>query len=160
MIKSTRSLGAIAGALGTAALFGLGASAFAAASNGRVDTGTSYAALTHTAGGFDYIAGTNSDKLFGACAVTFKLKTNVASTPGTVSVTAKRVVLFTSTGALTGTGSSTVIASANGSTTITNGKLNLNKGSGGQTGHTFVGTFTGTGTAAGRYVFHYKGTYK
>ncbi len=160
MIKLTRSLGAIASVLGTAALFALGASAFAAASKGRADTGTSYVAITRTAGGFDFIAGTNSDTLFGAGAVTFKLETSAASTPGTFSLTAKRVVLFTNTGTLTGTGSSTVIASANGSTTITNGKLNLTKGTGRQTGHTFVGTFTGSGTAAGRYVFHYKGTYK
>lgn len=117
-------------------------------------------AETHTSGGVEYIAGDGTDKLFGATAVTYKL--NVSANPaGTYKVTSKRVVLYTATGELSGTGSATLIVGAKGSATITDGKINLTKGTGALKGHSLVGTFTGSGNAvSGTYVFHYKGTYK
>jgi hypothetical protein len=163
MIKRTRAFSAIIGLLCVAALLATGASALAATgkSKGKADTGTSYVGTTHAAGGFSYLAGGNTDKLLGTGAVTFKVKTGTGSKPGTVTLTIKPVELFTATGALTGTGSATLTVVSTSSVTITNGKLDLTKGTGSQKGHSLVGTYTGTGDpATGQYVFHYKATYK
>ena len=44
---------------------------------------------------------------------------------------------------------------------MTDGKLNLTKGTGGQKGHSLVGTFTGTGDPAStEYRFAFKATYR
>jgi hypothetical protein len=69
-------------------------------------------------------------------------------------------VLYTATGSLTGTGSALVTVAGNNEI-IKNGKLSLTKGAGAQKGHSFVGTFTGTGSlTTNRFVFKYKGTLK
>ncbi len=75
-------------------------------------------------------------------------------------MSANPVTIFTKTGALSGTGTATEIVNSNGTATFTS-KLRLTKGSGGQKGHSFVGTFTGTAASpTGPYTFHDKGTYK
>jgi hypothetical protein len=164
MFKQTRALSAIVGLICAVALLTVGATAATGKAKpkkkGKADSGTSYVAITHTTGGFDYAAGNTTDKLFGATAVTYKLKAAPA-TPGTVAVTAKPVVLYTSTGTLVGTGSATLTVDSKGNATVTNGKLSLTRGTGALKGHSLVATFTGTGSAVtGLYTFHYKGTYK
>jgi hypothetical protein len=48
-----------------------------------------------------------------------------------------------------------------GDVTVSKGTSSLTHGTGGETGHSFKITFTGTGSiTTGSYVFHYKGTYK
>ena len=166
MFKNTRALSAIVGLICALALTAMGATALAATpkakpkKKGKADSGTSYVAVTHAAGGFEYSAGNTTDKLFGETAVTYKLKATPA-TPGTLSVTANPVVLYTATGTLRGTGSATLTVVAGGAATVSNGKLNLTKGTGALKGHSLVATFTGSGSVVtGTYTFHYKGTYK
>jgi hypothetical protein len=160
MIRRTRSLAATVGALGAIALLSLAGTAIGAATKGKADSGTSYVAITHTGGGYEYTAGNNTDKILGVGAITYKLKLGL-SKPGVYTVTAKPVVAYTPTGSLTGTGAATLTVDKNGTATITGGKLNLTKGAGSQKGHSLVATFTGTGNvAAGVYKFTYKGTYK
>jgi hypothetical protein len=122
------------------------------------DTATVYTAITHSAGGFEYAAGNDNDKLFGTAAAVYKIKTG-ASTKTGIKLLVPYVGLYTSTGELSGTG--TAVLAVSGTTeTISKGTLDLTKGTGGQKGHTFKGTFTGTGnTKTGLYVFHVKGTY-
>jgi hypothetical protein len=159
MFKKTRALSATA--VVVCALLAMGATALAATGKkGKADSGIQHVAITHSSGGFNYSAGDGTDKLLGATAVTYKLKI-LNSGAGTFKVTAKPVVLYTATGTLRGTGSATVTADAKGNATVTNGKLRLTKGTGAQKGHSFIGTFSGTGSVVtGAYTFHYKGTYK
>jgi hypothetical protein len=160
MIRRTRSLAATVGALGAIALLSLAATAIGAATKGKADSGTSYVAITHSSGGYNYTAGNNTDKILGVGAITYKLKL-APSTAGVYKVTANPVVAYSSTGSLTGTGSATLTVGQGGTATITGGKLNLPKGAGSQKGHSLVATFSGTGkVAAGTYTFTYKGTYK
>jgi hypothetical protein len=160
MIRRTRSLAATVGALGAVALLSIVGPAIGAAKKGKADSGTSYVAITHTAGGFEYTAGNNTDKVLGVGAITYKLKLGL-SKPGVYKVTAKPVVAYTTTGALSGTGSATLTVAKDNTAKITGGKLNLTSGSGSQKGHSLVATFTGSGSVtAMTYKFTYKGTYK
>src|SRR5947209_4758723 len=164
MFNKTRALSALVGLVGVLALAAMGATALAATAKpkkkGKADSGTSYVAVTHSSGGFEYSAGNTTDKLFGATAVTYKLKTS-PSTPGTLSLTAKPVVLYTATGTLIGTGSATLTIAVGGAATVSNGKLKLTKGTGTLKGHSLLATFTGSGSVVtSTYTFHYKGTYK
>jgi hypothetical protein len=159
MIGRTRSLVATVGALGAIALLSLAGPAIGAAKKGKADSGISYVAITHSAGGFNYTAGNNTDKVLGVGAVTYKLKIGVAKA-GVSKVTAKPVVFYSPTGSLTGTGSGTLTVAADGTATITGGKVNLTSGTGSQKGHSMVATFTGKGSVkTGSYRFVYKGTY-
>jgi hypothetical protein len=165
MNRLTRSLAVGAGliaATATIAITAGGAGArgggVAAGTGPQSDTATVYAAVTHSAGGFEYAAGNDNDKLFGTAAAVYKIKTGAATKTG-IKLLVPYVGLYTSTGELSGTG--TAVLSISGTTeTVSKGTLNLTKGTGGQKGHTFTGTFTGTGnTKTGLYVFHVKGTY-
>jgi hypothetical protein len=159
MTKLTRSLVAAVAASAVWVLVAIGGGAVGAASTGRPDRGVLYVAITHTVGSTNYLAGNASDKLFGSGAATYKAQLH-GVTPGTFKVTGP-ITVFVKNGSLAGKTSATAIVNSNGTVTFTTGKLNLPKGAGGQNGHSFVGTFTGTGKAAtGPYVFHYKGTYK
>jgi hypothetical protein len=149
---------AVASALITAGVLAVGASA-ASSSKGKADSGTSYSVVDLTRGGFEYASGYTFDKLFGPVAITYKLKLAPA-TPGTFKVTAKPVVLFTPTGSLSGSATATLTVDSKGNEKITGGKVKLTKGSGGQKGHQFTGTFIGTGTASTlSFKFTYHGTY-
>ncbi len=93
--------------------------------------------------------------------MTYKLKATPSGTGSTLKLTSKPVVLYTRTGSLTGTGSATLVVTGPSTATVKDGKLILTKGAGGQKGHSFVGTFSGSGNpTTGIYTFHYKGTYK
>jgi hypothetical protein len=152
----------IGGALLTgASLVAFGASSVGAAPSGKHDSGVVYAALTHTVGSTDYIAGNSTDKLFGSGAVTYTTKVGIGSKPGTLKVTVKPVTTFYKNGALSGTATATLVTNSDLTVTITGGKLNETKGTGAEKGHRFIATFTGTGkSVTGPFVFHYKGTYK
>lgn len=161
MFKPTRWVaGVLAGALVLSALSAGVVSASTAKPKGKKDSGTLYAAITHTVGGTEYIAGNISDKVLGQGAATFTATVGTGSTPGTIAVHGK-VTAFFKNGSLSGTGSATLTTSASGPVTFTGGKLTLKTGAGLEKGHSFVVTFTGTGGGVtGPYVFHYTGTYK
>jgi hypothetical protein len=167
MNTSIRWRGVLAGAVSVAVMAGGAAwtsgalaAGTAKAAAGKADSGTSYAAEDVNCGKDVCVAGFTYDKLFGQTAITYVIKVG-AGKPGTFKVTAKPVVMYTKTGELTGTGTATLAIAASGVETIPAGKLDLNKGTGGQAGHTLMGTFTGVGsTKTGLFKFSYKGTYK
>ena len=131
-----------------------------ATSAGRADSGTAYVAVTHTVHSTLYAAGNVTDKALGSGAVTYTIKAGTGSAPGTFKITATRVTVFTATGTVYGTSAGTETTNSDGTVSLT-GTLTLNHGTGAQTGHSFIGTFTGTGkTATGPFVFHTKGHYK
>jgi hypothetical protein len=160
MSKLTRSIAAGTGVIAACALIAIGAGAVGAKPKGRATSGTAYAAITHKVGNIQFVAGDVSDKVLGNGAVTFQLTVGTGSKPGTVGAKGT-VTVFTTTGSLSGTDSVDITLSPTGALTFTNGKLNLTKGTGGQKGHSFVGTVTGSAPSAnGPFVFHDKGTYK
>ena len=131
-----------------------------ATSAGKVDSGTAYVAVTHSVGSTLYAAGNTTDKLLGSGAVTYMIKAGTGTTPGTIKITATRVTVFTATGTVYGTSVGTETTNSDGTVSL-QGTLTLNHGTGAQKGHSFLGTFTGTGkTASGPFVFHTKGHYK
>lgn len=158
MSRLTRGLVAATGLVIACATIALTAGAAGAKTNGRPDSGTVYISITHTAGNYEYAAGNSTDKILGKGAVTYKI-TAGGSTSGAINVKVN-VTVFTNTGSLSGTATATLTVT--GSTeTVSNGKLNLTKGAGSQKGHSFVGTFSGSGSlTANQLVFHEKGTYK
>jgi hypothetical protein len=127
------------------------------ASKGKADTSTVYTSITHAAGGYDYAAGNAVGKVFKTAAVTYKLK--IGATKSGITLTIPQIVLYTPTGALTGSGTAKVAVSG-ANETITDGKFDLNKGTGTLKGHSYVGTLTGTGsTTTNQFVFKVKATY-
>jgi hypothetical protein len=157
MFKPTRWL--VGAVVGAAAVTALGAGVVSAKPSGKKDSGVVYAAVTHTVGGTEYIAGEGTDKILGATAITFKAKVS-SGAAGTIVATIKPVTLYTSAGELTGTAKVTLTINANG-TVSSKGSLTTTKGTGSLRGHSVTATVTGTGTTvAGPYVFHYSGTYK
>lgn len=162
MIMRAHSLRAIAAVLAAVALLVLGTSAHAAgAKTGRADSSKLYLAITHTAGGFNYSAGDGTDRLLGPVVVTYKLKP-ISTRNGKLKITVPKARLWVSNGTLSGTASADLtVTDSKGDARLTNGKFSLTKGSGGQKGHSEVGTFTGTGNlTSGTYTLVTKGTYK
>lgn len=140
---------------------GLGATGVGArtSARGKADSGTAYLSTNRVVGKVGYASATNSDKLFGASAVTAKY-TLTPQSGGSLKLESKRAVLYTGTGALKGTLSATVTI-AGTTETFKNGKVNLATGTGSQKGHSFVGTFTGSGSSTNNeFTIKYKGTYK
>ncbi|HUZ28841.1 MAG TPA: hypothetical protein VMU90_06345 [Solirubrobacteraceae bacterium] len=165
MLRIGRRAGAVAALAIMVAVASATAGAIAASGgSARQTSGTAYLGPTpKTTTGLVYYAGFNSDKLLGQGAVTYTIKPTSASS-GTITATAKKVTLWTTNGTLTGTGTATLHITnqpKTGDDTVTGGKLKLTRGTGGQAGHSMVGTFTGAGNiGTGQYVFHYKATYK
>jgi hypothetical protein len=154
--SSRTAAAALAAALG---LTVVGVATVGAKSAGKPDTGTAWVAVTRTVGSTLYLAGNTTDKVLGKGAVTYKVKAGTGTKPGTIK-TSGTITVFTTTGSLSGSVQGTVTTTSSRSVTET-GKLDLSHGSGGQTGHTYVGTYTGTGASAtGPFVFHTKATYK
>jgi hypothetical protein len=127
------------------------------ASKGKADSGTSYVSIVTHRGKTEYAAGYSFDKLLGHTAVTYNA-TIAAGKTGTIDVTAKPVTEYTPTGSLYGS----VTAVENLATgAVTDGKLKLTRGTGGQKGHSFIATITGNYDAkSGIFTFHYKGIYR
>jgi hypothetical protein len=160
MFKPTRILAAALGTGAACAVIAIGGTAFGATNSGKRDSGVLYAAITHQSKTTEFLAGNATDKVLGSGAVTYNAKVGTGSSPGTLKITAT-VTLFSKTGSMSGPASGTLIVAKDGSVTFTNGKIKLGKGAGGQKGHSFAGTFTGSGkSAGGPFVFHYKGIYK
>jgi hypothetical protein len=71
------------------------------------------------------------------------------------------VIVFTRRGSLVGKTTATATVNKDGTVTFTKGTINAGKGQGAEAGHTFKGTFTGSGKSlTGPFVFHYTGTYR
>ncbi len=158
MSRVTRGLVAATGLVIACATIALSAGAAGAKTKGRPDSGTVYVSITHTAGGYEYAAGNATDKILGNAAVTYKI-TAGGSNSGAINAKVS-VTVFTKTGSLSGTATATLTVSGN-TETVSNGKLNLVKGAGSQKGHSFIGTFSGSGNLiANQLVFREKGTYK
>jgi hypothetical protein len=158
---SKRITAAVAGLCAAGTLIGLGAAGVVARTNAhaRADSGTAYASTNRVVGKIGYGSATNSDKILGASAVTFKY-TLTSQGGGKFKLNSTRTVLYTPKGALKGTLSATVTL-AGTTETFTNGKLNLTTGTGSQKGHSLVGTFTGSGSETdNQFKITYKGKYK
>ncbi len=151
---------AAAGALAAVAVGAVGASAVGAKSAGKADKGTVEIGETSLKGKIHYEAGSFTDKLFGHGAVTFTTTITIKA-GGVVHFDSKSLTLWTPTGSLSGHVSADIHAKSATSATVTNGKLNLTKGTGAHKGHSFVGTFTGSGNPTStEYTFSFKATYK
>ncbi|MGH2867697.1 MAG: hypothetical protein ACRDNK_09035, partial [Solirubrobacteraceae bacterium] len=157
MNKSSRLAAALATTLVATALVASAAGATKVGAGApQNDSGTTYASITHTRGHLEIAAGNNYDKVLGEGAVTYQLKLLPAGN-GTIKVKVPKVVLFSTTGSIAGTASATVTVNGN-KQTITNGKLNLTKGTGGLKGRQFTGTFTGSSDLSKNLItFKYKG---
>ena len=150
---------ALLGALGFA-----GSSIAGAASKaGKPEHGTVHFALTHRVGKLNVAAGDVTDSLFGAGAVVYRLHILPANAHQ-LTIRISKVTLFYSTGSATGSATATLTVTNKpkaGDSTVTHGVLKLTKGAGSHQGHTFVGTFSGTGNInSDLYTIQYKGTYK
>ncbi len=154
----------IAVALAGVVIAGSAIGAVAAPGGGGTHTrGTVYLASTPKPGSLVYAAGVATDSVLGPTAVTYTIKATSQRT-GTVLANAKKVVVWTKNGTLSGTGSATLTVTNHpkaGDVTVSKGKFSLKQGTGGQQGHSFVGAFTGQGNILnGVYVFNYKAIYK
>jgi hypothetical protein len=169
MIKRSTSRVAAAGILACAGLFGaaqassarmvgLGGSRSGPSASIRNDSGIGYFAVTHDSASLEIAAGNVNDKVFGTSAITYALKLGSGSTAGTVSITAKPVVLYTAKGSLSGTATATIDNLTSTTQKITNGKLKLTKGAGSLKGDELTATFSGTADLSkNQFVFTYQG---
>jgi hypothetical protein len=165
MFASKRSRRAFGVAVVIAVVGGASSAIGAAGSAGTPTSGTAYVGQVPHPGSLVYDSGFNYDKVLGPGSITFVIKALPGGAKGTIAVKAKVVTLWTKRGSLSGTGSAILTitnALEPGAATIRNGKLLLNRGTGGMAGHSFRGTFTGMGTIThpNQYIFHYKGVYR
>jgi hypothetical protein len=157
-----RSVATGVGLLGALALV-MSSAAGAASKAGKPEHGTVHFALTHTVGKVNVAAGDTTDSLFGTGAVVYRLHV-LTTTKGTIQIKIPKVTVFYSDGSATGTSTSTLTITnkpKTGDATVTNGVLKLTSGTGAHKGHTFIGTYTGSGNVTNDlYTINYKGTYK
>lgn len=146
---------------------GIAGSAIGASGRGTPTRGVAYVASVPKPGALVYDAGFMRDKVLGQGAVTFVTKA-LASPSGGIEIKSKPVTVYTPNGSLSGTGSALLTITNKprpGDTTVTNGKLLLNHGTGRLAGHSLRATFSGTGNIGGTnvpnyYTFRYKGVYR
>jgi hypothetical protein len=159
---SRRWSAASLGLLGALALAGTSV-AGAASKGGKAEHGTVFFSITHTVGKVNIAAGDADDSLFGPSAVVYRLHI-LTTTTGKISINIPKVTVFYATGSATGSATATLTVTNQpkaGDATVTGGVLKLTKGAGTHAGHTFVGTFAGTGNiTSDAYTIQYKGTYK
>ena len=129
------------------------------ATKGKKTSGVAYAGITHVEGKDVYVSGDFKDKLLGRGAIVYVTRVSAGNQPGTYTVNAKRITIFTTKGTLFGTGSGVETIHDDGSADVSDGKFNLTKGTGAYKGHTFKGTFSGP-QKNGVYKFSYKAVYK
>lgn len=153
---------AIAAVVASAIVLAAAGSALGAGSGkGRKSTGTVYLATTHLGKGFVWAAGNTFDKVLGNGAVSYKVKVSAGSGAGTFQFSVRRAHVFTATGSFVGKVTATQTIDKNGNATISNGRFSFTKGFGSLKGHSYKGTFTGSGSAVtGRYTIQTKGIYK
>jgi hypothetical protein len=155
-----RSVIASVGLLG-ALVLAMSGIAGAASKPGKAEHGTVHFAVTHTIGKTNVSAGDTTDSLFGAGAVVYQL--HILPNKNTISIKISKVTQFYSTGSETGSATATLTVTnpKTGDAKVTGGVLKFTKGTGTHKGHTFTGTFSGTGNiSTDLYTINYKGTYK
>ncbi|HET9103726.1 MAG TPA: hypothetical protein VFN55_10270 [Solirubrobacteraceae bacterium] len=146
MSKRTRLAATLATAVAVVALITTGA--LAASRTGAPtytfqDSGTIFASINNAnAKGTQFTSGNVFSRHFGHCAITYDLSLLPSNAPGTISVKATRVVLYTTRGSLSGTGTATLVIHGD-TQQITKGTLSLDHGAGSMKGYTYDGTFTG-----------------
>jgi hypothetical protein len=157
---------ATAAVVATSVVIVAGAAAVGAKPNpggGKSTSGTVYIASTPRPSSLVYAAGNVVDKVLGEDAITFTIKP-IGNAAGTITAKAQKVTLWTRKGSISGTGSALLTITNHpkvGDVTVSKGTASLTNGTGGETGHSFKITFTGTGSlTTGSYTFHYKGKYK
>jgi hypothetical protein len=131
----------------------------ATATASKSDSGTAWVGATHSEGSDLYVAGDLKDKVLGRGSIVYVTTISAGSEPGSVLVKARKITVYTTAGALTGSGQATQNTAPDGTITVTDGTFNLTKGYGKLKGHKLKGTFSGT-YADGVYTFKYTGTYK
>jgi hypothetical protein len=131
----------------------------ATATSSRADSGTAWVAVTHSKGSDVYVAGDIKDKVLGRGSIVFLTALSQGPAPASVLVKARKITIYTTAGALTGSGQATQNTAPDGTVTLTDGTFKLAKGYGKLKGHKLKGTFTGT-YADGVYTYAYSGTYK
>ncbi len=136
--------------------FGVGSSALAKG-KARSTSGVVYAGVTHQEGDDIFVAGDFKDKVLGTGAIVYVTK--VTADAGTIHVDAQKVTLYTTKGSMAGVGSADQTFNADGTSTISNGVVDLTKGTGAYAGHTFKGKFDGS-FADGVYTFNYQAKFK
>src|SRR5947209_1274961 len=134
MKNYARTIAAVAAVSAVGLTSGVAVSAGAGA-KAKKDTGTTYVSIVHQKGSTLYGAGYAFDKLHGEGAATYLTKATPGKT-GTVNIKVKRVTEYFANGTLFGTASATQNLATGA---VSNGKLHLTKGTGGQRGHSFVG---------------------
>ena len=166
MFSSSRTRTAVALGTAVAALVFAG-SGIGAAGGGKPTSGIAYIGGAPKPGSLVYNSGFIYDKVLGAGVVTFVTKP-LATPSGAIEIKSNPVTIYTPNGALRGTGSGLLTITNKprpGDSSVTDGKLLLNHGTGALAGHSLRGTFSGTGNIGGAnvpdyYTFRYKGVYR
>jgi Tfp pilus assembly protein FimT len=144
--------------IGLAAVAAIAVPTTALGAASRSTSGTVWAHITHTAGGFLYVSGDISDRVLGKGAIVYLTKPSSQS-DGTILVKATKITIFTPGGSLTGSGQATQTITGSTST-VSNGTFSLTKGTGTLKGKTMKGTFKGTQDDQQIYTFKYTGKLK
>lgn len=126
---------------------------------GSVPTaGVVYAGATHIDGKDIYVAGDFEDDVLGRGAIIYVTRAT-ATDADTILVKARRITIYTRKGSMTGKGRATQTFHEDGTSTISDGKFKLKKGTGKYRGDRFKGTFDGS-FEEGVYTFDYVGELK
>jgi hypothetical protein len=144
--------------IGLAAIVAIALPTSALGAATRSTSGTVWAHITHTAGGFLYVSGDISDKVLGKGAIVYLTKPS-GQADGSILVKAPKITIYTAGGSLTGSGQATQTVTPTAST-VSDGTFSLTKGTGTLKGKSLKGTFAGTQDDQGVYTFKYKGKLK
>ena len=134
-------------------------SGIASGASARQTSGVVYAGVTHNEGSDLYVSGDFKDKILGRGAIVYVTQVSGGEQPTSVLVKARKITIYTKRGSLSGKGQATQTFNSDGTSTVSDGSFNLNKGTGAYKGHKLTGTFGGPFTD-GVYTFNYKATYK
>jgi len=72
-------------------------------------SGVAYVGVTHSEGSDLYVAGDIKDKILGRGAIVYVTKVSSGPTPTSLTITARKVTVYTPKGSLTGTGKGTQV---------------------------------------------------
>ena len=133
-------------------------SGVALAKDAEPTSGVVYAGITHEEGEDLYVAGEFKDDLLGRGAIVYITRVSTDDA-GSILVKARKITVYTRKGSLTGKGQATQTFNDDGTSTITDGKFKLKKGTGAYRGNRFKGTFDGS-FEDGVYTFDYVGEFK
>lgn len=125
---------------------------------GEKTSGVVYAGATHIEGDDLYVAGEFEDELLGRGAIVYVTQPDTTDA-GTILVKARKITIYTRKGSLSGKGRATQAFHQDGTSTVSDGKFKLKKGTGAYRDNKFKGTFDGT-FEDGVYTFDYVGIFK